>query len=161
MMSTLKITPASPYRVSYPALLAGSGLLGVGLWIVCGFYHERQEIMSERAILKAVYSRVALPEETPPHRLYTALSQYASEHEEARRARIARMAGIEPDWAHILERVSKLNVARRSQIYQAMATEYGLPDTWTPADVEQRALLEQSRPGLHIVPQEAGRPAAD
>ncbi|MCW3097552.1 MAG: hypothetical protein JWL77_3170 [Chthonomonadaceae bacterium] len=161
MMATFRNARAFPYRVNYLALLIGSALFGMGLLTAAGFYREQQEIASERAVLRTIYSMLALPEETAPNRLYLTLSQYAAEHEEGRRARIARLAGIEPDWTQILQRVGKLSAIRRSEIYSAMAKEYGLPDTWTPADLQQRALMEQSRPGLIPVPQAASRPSAD
>jgi hypothetical protein len=161
MTSMIRNAPTFAGKVNYKALLTGSSLVLLGLLLAFGYDRQQQKLASEHAILQTIYSLVALPEDSTPNQLYGALSQYTNEHAEARRARIARMAGLEPDWPHILQRLKGLSPSRRSEVYLAMAKEYRMPDTWTPAELERRAILEQNRPQLVPVPQAATRATID
>jgi len=142
-------------KVPDKSLLTACSLALLGALLSFSYYRQQQRLASEHALVEAIYSRVALPEDATTDQLFAALPQAANEHEEARRARIARMAGLEPDWPRILQRIKGLSPSRRSEVYLAMAKEYGMPDTWTPAEVERRAILEQNRPSLAL-PQTAG-----
>jgi len=161
MTSMIRKAPTFAGKVNYKAILTGSSLLLLGLLIAFGYNRQQQKLASEHAIVQTIYSLVALPETSNPNQLYAVLSHVNSEHAEARRARIARMAGLEPDWPLILQRIKGLSPSRRSEVYLAMAKEYGMPDTWTPAQVERQAMLEQNRPRLVPVPQAATRATID
>jgi len=160
MTSMIRKAPAFAGKVNFKAVLTGSSLVLMGALLAFGYYRQQQRLASDHAVLQNIYSLVSLPDDATPDQLYVALSQVTNEHAEARRARIARTVGLEPDWPHILQRIKGLSPSRRSEVYLAMAKEYGMPDTWTPAEVERRAILERNRPTL-ASPRIAGRTVTD
>jgi hypothetical protein len=145
-MPSTRTSSFVPSKVYTRTLLTGSVLVGLGLLVAYGFYRQQQEAAAQRAIVQTVCSLVDLPEGTSPDSLYAALSCYSGQREEARRARIARMAGIEPNWSRILQRIERAGKARRAEFYQAMAKEYGLPETWSSKEIATHVLSEENRP---------------
>jgi hypothetical protein len=100
----------------------------------------QQQLKTQREIVRTVCSLANLPAQTPPERLYAALAKLPEQCEEARRARIARVAGVEPDWPLILQRVTTLSAARKSEFYQMVTREYNLPTNWTQARIDEHML---------------------
>ncbi len=121
-------------------LLATVIMIGVGIVVAYGLQRVNKERVDYRDALRTVNGMLALPEDASRERVYEVLSRYLEEHNEAKRARIARQLGIEPDWVRIMDRISHLNSERKSEIYRSIAEEYTLPASLTQNDIQRRFL---------------------
>ena len=148
-MSLQTVSSSRAVRVkAYTA--AGTLLVCLALLSAYGFYRERRQAEAHQAFVQTIRTLMDVPQTASEQRLFAALSHYAAEHEEGRRARLARMAGVEPDWTRILQRINRAGMARRAEFYQAAAKEYGLANTVSPADIE-RYVLQREHPS-HMSP---------
>ena len=147
-MSNLETVEAPREHPSPPhgRLLAAAMIMGVGIVVAYGLQLQSRERAGLRGSLQTINGLLALPEDASRERVYAELSGYLEEHDEARRARIARQLGIEPDWTRILERIDHLSSARRTEIYRAIAEEYALPRSLTQSDIQRRFLSSKGMP---------------
>ncbi len=139
MMDSMK-SPTNSVLSSRSWILTTTLMICMGLFIAAGLYRQQQERETNHAVLQRINGMLALPEEASLETLYTELSRVQEDREESRRARIARQAGMEPDWPHIMERINHLSLARRAELYRGIAQTYSYPDTLTPEEIERRVL---------------------
>jgi hypothetical protein len=76
--------------------------------------------------------------------IYSQLRQVVEERDEARKMRVARMAGIQVDWTNIFSRVDQLSPQDQDMVRRAIAQEFRLPMQMSLRDMKQ--IMHRIRP---------------
>lgn len=84
--------------------------------------------------------------------IYSQLRQIARERDEARRMRVARMAGIPVDWSDIFDRVDRLSPQEQETIRQTIAREFRLPVKMSLTEMRQVMHKGRSALPLQLMP---------
>lgn len=131
--------------------LMGGVVLLVVLAMLYGYAQARMRQRREKSSadsLSEVARILELHNREERQAIYSQLRQIAKEREEARKMRVARMAGISVDWSDIFKRVDRLSPQEQEMIRQTIVREFRLPMKMSLT--EMRQMIHTGRPVLRL-----------
>ncbi len=133
----------------------GAVVLLVVLAMLYGYAQSRIRQQREKTSadsLSEVARILGLSDSEEPRAIYSRLRQIAQERDEARRMRVARMAGIPVDWSDIFDRVDRLSPQEQETIRHTIAREFRLPVKMSLTEMRQVMHKGRSTLRLQLMP---------